>query len=426
MMGRERNSSVRTTAKIHPISVGQPLDEPTFTRLRRRAVLDGCKWDPQVGDVAVLAPFPLFMRPAEWRRLAQWAEQLSAEARAAEREILARPALLDRLGMPRPIRRVLRMASRIPPTPAAGRVERFDFHYTEDGWRISEVNSDVPGGFSEASTFTQLMAEHFPAVIAGDPIREWSCMIANAAGSRGRVALLSAHRYMEDQQIMAYLGRKLSAQGLRAFLAHPRQIAWRERRALLVSAFYNGPMDAMVRFYPGQWLARWPGLRGGKHFFVGGLTPVVNPGIAVISESKRFPLVWDQLKTPMETWRRLLPETRDPGDEHWERDESWLLKTAFCDTGETVNVREALDAKAWKALTRSVRRQPEKWVAQRRFRDILLETPLGPMQACIGVYTFDGKAAGAYARVTNRRHIDYAAMDIALLLNEREGPDRAN
>src|SRR5947207_3391973 len=36
----------------------------------------------------------------------------------------------------------------------------FDFHYTTQGWRISEANSDVPGGFSEASYFTGMMAEH--------------------------------------------------------------------------------------------------------------------------------------------------------------------------------------------------------------------------------------------------------------------------
>ncbi len=423
---RER-SLIRTTPnKVHPVWAGEMLDEMTFARLRQRAVLDGCKWDPQVGDVSVLAPFPLFMRTGDWQALARWAEQLTVEALAAEQEILGRPALLARLGLPRPILRRLRHAREVPPTPAAGRVMRFDFHYTEEGWRISEVNSDVPGGFAEASTFTQLMAAHYSGAVSGDPIYEWSRLVAKAAGPQGRVALLSAHSFMEDQQIMAYLGRKLAAMDMRAYLAHPRQITWRDGCAQLHSASHDGPVEAVVRFYPGHWLARWPRLHGWEHYFTGGLTPVANPGVAVISESKRFPLVWEELNTPLKIWRKLLPETCVPSTVNWARDDAWLVKTAFCDTGETVSIRANLEAKAWKAVARSVRWQPQKWVAQRRFRDLPLDTPLGAMKACIGVYTFDGKAAGAYARVTHRAHVDFSATDVALLLTEPETPPYAD
>ena len=46
---------------------------------------------------------------------------------------------------------------------------RFDFHFTRDGWRISEVNSDVPGGLNESSGFERLMANTLRSVrgIAG-------------------------------------------------------------------------------------------------------------------------------------------------------------------------------------------------------------------------------------------------------------------
>ena len=37
-----------------------------------------------------------------------------------------------------------------------------------------------------------------------------------------------------------------------------------------------------------------------------------NPGCAILTESKRLPLVWDQLGIALPTWKRLLPETRDP------------------------------------------------------------------------------------------------------------------
>src|SRR5882762_5842607 len=100
------------------------------------------------------------MKSSVWNLIASQAEQLAAEAIAAEEEISRRPKLLEILGLPRPLRRLL--AEKTPLSPSAGRVIRFDFHYTTEDWRISEANSDVPGGYSEASNFTSMMAEHFP------------------------------------------------------------------------------------------------------------------------------------------------------------------------------------------------------------------------------------------------------------------------
>src|SRR5256885_1703309 len=103
------------------------LDAGRFAGVRRRLVLDHCKWDPQVGDVSTLARFALVLPADEWRRLSGLAERLAAEALAAEQELLRRPDLVRRLGLPAPLLRVLTAADR-PPTPAAARVVRFDFH----------------------------------------------------------------------------------------------------------------------------------------------------------------------------------------------------------------------------------------------------------------------------------------------------------
>jgi hypothetical protein len=55
---------------------------------------------------------------------------------------------------------VLKHAGHSVPTPAAARVLRFDFHWTDQGWKISEVNSDVPGGYCEASDLPRLMVRN--------------------------------------------------------------------------------------------------------------------------------------------------------------------------------------------------------------------------------------------------------------------------
>jgi glutathionylspermidine synthase len=395
------------------------IDRADFSALRRRAVIDGCKWDPQVGDVDTLSPFPLVMKASIWRHIANLAEQLTAEATAAEDEISQRQELFAHLGLPRALRRVL--TEKAPVTPSAGRVIRFDFHFTTQGWRISEANSDVPGGYSEASHFTALMAGHFPHLrTAGSPVDIWSDTLAAAAGPSGVIALLSAPAYMEDHQVNAFLAQRLRQRGCRTHLAKPEQIRWHDSAAYLDAAWYRGPLDVIVKFYQAEWLSRLPGKCGWKYFFRGGKTRVANPAFAVISESKRFPLVWDKLATTLPTWRALLPETRDPRDAPWSRDDGWLLKTALCNAGETVSLRESMKPAEWLRTRLALRLLPGNWVAQRRFESIPVSTPIGPRHVCVGVYTVNGRTAGVYARLSEKPVINFEAVDVALLIEDDE------
>ena len=399
------------------IRAADALDPGTFRGIRRRAILEGCKWDPQVGDVTTLAPFPLVMKRSVWDQLSAWAEQLAAEAEEAEREISARPDLLRVLGLPRKLQEVL--ADGAPLSPAAGRVIRFDFHLMTEGWRISEANSDVPGGFSEASHFTEMMAEHFPELQpAGNPGEQWCDALKDVGGSGGVIALLSAPGYMEDHQVVSFLAAGLRRRGCQAHLAKPEQIRWREGHAYLDTLWHRGPLDAIVRFYQAEWISRLPECAGWRLLFRDGTTPVANSALAPITESKRFPLVWDRLSVELPTWRALLPETRDPRHVTWARDDSWLLKTAMCNTGDTVSIRELMPAQQWLQTRLSVCLRPDRWVAQERFESVPVLTPVGPRHVCVGVYTVNGRAAGAYGRVAEKPLIDFAAVDVALLLEQ--------
>jgi hypothetical protein len=394
------------------------LDAERFAAVRRRLVLDGYKWDPQVGDVSTVAPFALVLPTSASRQLAILAERLTAEAMGAETEMLHRPDLLGRLGLPRRLRRAL--ADAATPTPAPARVIRYDFHPTGHGWRISEANSDVPGGYTEASHLPRLLAEHFPGLRpAGDPAAR---LAAALAGCGRRAALLSATGYMEDQQITAYLAALLRAAGCAAYRAHPRQVAWESGVAHLRTAAYEGPLDVVFRFYQGEWLGPPTAGAGWAAYLRGGQTPVCNPGAALLTESKRFPLLWDRLAAPLPTWRALLPETREPRAVDWRRDPDWLLKTAYCNTGDTVTIRELAGPWTWRWRCLEARLWPGEWVAQRRFAAVPVRTPAGPMYPCLGVYTIDGVAAGVYGRLAPRPVIDFAAVDVAVLV----GPDAAD
>ncbi|HLX70277.1 MAG TPA: glutathionylspermidine synthase family protein [Verrucomicrobiae bacterium] len=404
----------KVESERHGLRAGTVVDAAAFSEIRRRAVLEGCKWDPQVGDVSTLARFPLVMKASVWKRLAFQVEQLASEANLAEEEISRRPELLTELGLPSALRRVL--AGEGPVTPSAGHVVRFDFHFTTDGWKISEANSDVPGGFAEGSYFTALMAEQFPQFRSvPNPGEIWSEALAAAAGS-GVIALLSAPGYMEDHQVISFLAARLREKGCNAHLAKPEQISWRDGLAHLETAWYRGPVAVIVKFYQAEWLSRLPETCGWKYFFRGGKTRVANPASAIISESKRFPLVWDRLTVGLPTWRALLPETRDPREVPWQRDDGWLVKTAFCNTGDTVSVRSAMKPRDWWWTRLSVQLNPRQWVAQRRFESVPVQTPDGPRHVCVGIYTVNGRAAGAYTRLSTTPIIDYAAVDAALLL----------
>jgi len=423
-----RSSSCTDSPHLHPLRAGPTLPPEAFAPIRRRMVLNCCKWDPQVGDVSTLAPFPLLIGRADWQQLCSTAEGLARELIAAEAELLGRPDLHRKVAVPRPLRNALAEARNRGATPAAVRTLRFDFHWTPDGWRISEVNSDVPGGFAEASELTRLFADSFgPSMnlaVPGDPAAAWADAVAVAAGG-APVALLSAPGFMEDFQVVSYMATRLVERGVAAHLAAPSQLAWAAGHASLRAAWYDGPLGAVVRFFQAEWMARLPRSCTWRPLVAGGRTPVTNPGTSVLTESKRFPLAWEHLAAALPTWRRLLPETRDPRDAPWRRDDGWLLKTAFCNTGDTVAARDLVLPQRWRAAARAAFLWPGQWVAQRRFETVPLATPSGDVHPCVGVYTIDGRACGAYTRVATRAVIDYRAIDVALLVEGdlvQEGP----
>jgi hypothetical protein len=390
-------------------------------------VLDHFKWDPQVGDVATLARFPIVLPASVANDLGKMAEALAAETAAAEWELLARPELQSHLGIPRGVRGVLGDSS-LDPTPAAARVIRFDFHPTTDGWRISEANNDVPGGYTEASSFPRLMAEHYPGCRpAGDPLTALVNAIHERYARPGRIGLLAAPGFMEDQQIVACIANAFRRRGWTTVLGRPTQVEWDNGHAKL----QRWAVDCIFRFFQGEWLSRLrttgtvvlrrttvPVVHCWQSFLRGGRTPVCNPGTALFVESKRFPLVWDELKTAMPVWRALLPETRDPRSAPWRRDTDWLLKAAFGNNGDEVADRERNTRRDWRKAAWAARLRPTQWAAQRRFDVLPVATPCGPMYPCLGVYAVNGRASGIYGRMSARPFIDYSAIDVAVLVRD--------
>jgi glutathionylspermidine synthase len=409
-----------------PYFAGKTLSPEQWIPLRTRAIFDFCKWDVQCEDHSVLSPFPLLIEPATAQLLNEMAEALARDAISAEEEILERPQLIGRLGLPPEIQKNLRTATRANSGIHALRVMRFDFHSTPDGWRISEVNADVPGGFIEASGWNSLFAEKMAGVSAPPSTSElYAEALRDAVGEGGLVALVHATAYSDDRQVMRHLARRFSEHGLRTCLLSPSHLRWLDGRAEIHANFASGCPDAIVRFFPAEWLPNLLREDSRKAYFQKTCIPVSNPGSAILLQTKIFPLIWDELLTDISTWRRLLPRTVAITDINIPPDDSWVLKPALGRVGERIGIRGVTPESDLQKIIQEAGKNQKEWVAQKRFEILPITTPSGKKYPCIGVFTIGGKAAGFYGRIADKPIITQDAQDIAVLIKAATGGTRA-
>lgn len=391
-----------------------------FAAYRRRVIFSCCKWDPQVGDSATISDHACAMAPATRAHLFGLAEKLAGETLALERALAKRPDLLRALGLGGRMAGVLARADAAH--DAHVRVMRFDFHPTADGWAVSEVNSDVPGGYAEASALPLLAASMAgggepPGDVAGAIVAAMRARV----GEGKRIAFVHATAYADDRQVMQFLADRFAAAGFEALLMAPDHLRWVDGLAHSVADEQAGPVDGVVRFFPADWLSDTPGDWRG---YFAARTPCCNPATALLSQSKRLPLVWDRLGVDAPTWRAVLPETRDPRDAPWRTDASWALKPAMGRVGEGVAWRGAADTKTWRRIARRATWRPGRWLAQRRFDSIPLEARGGARHLCVGVFTVDGRAAGMYGRLSAKPIVDQHAQDVAILMQAETVSER--
>jgi glutathionylspermidine synthase len=401
-----------------------PLSAELAAPIRRRVIFDYCKWDPQVEDASTVGDVPILLRRSQWHELVVLAERLAGEVLAAEHELIRRPELHAALALPRAIRRVL--AKRRPRSAEIARLIRFDFHHTSEGWRISEANTDVPGGLNEATGLGPLVSPHYPGSSpVGDPASAYVEAFVTRHVGVPSVALLHATAYTDDRQVMTYLAHQFARVGWQTHLVSPEHLHWHDGRAEIRSSWTCASLGAIARFFPAEWLPNLPSRCRVEHFFGGAVTPLSNPASALCTQTKRFPLVWDALATPLPTWRAMLPETRDPRHAPWRSSDEWILKPALGRVGEDIAMPGLTSEKALRVIERDVRRHPADWIAQRRFVSTAMFVNATPLYPCVGVYTVDGRVVGAYGRVAARPLIDKLACDTAVLVADDPGIESA-
>lgn len=128
-----------------------PIPKEQYEDYRLTLMFDCYKWDPQFLDHNTVARYALVITEKEHEELVRLTEQIGKETIAAEEFLNKHLELTGPLALPKSVKKEISQMSNYQPDQHI-RLMRYDFHPTVEGkWAVSEVNSDVPGGFPEGS-----------------------------------------------------------------------------------------------------------------------------------------------------------------------------------------------------------------------------------------------------------------------------------
>lgn len=395
-----------------------PIPKDKYDEYRLSLMFDCYKWDPQFLDNNTIAGYALVITRKEHEQLEKLTEELDSETRAAEVFLNNNPEYAKPLALPKKIKNEIGKMRNYEADRHI-RLMRYDFHPTMKGkWAVSEVNSDVPGGYAEASFMPGVALEllkegkywykNFGEILVN--------AISEKTGDGGRIMLVHCTCYSDDRQVMQFLGDRLKEKGFRVIYGAADHIRFKDGIAYSILDGNEGQLDAIFRFTPIEWLTeikpkRWQG-------YFDTTTVSCNHPIAIYAQTKRFPLVWNLLEQQgisMSTWRQLLPETLEVKDAKGK--EGYIYKPANGRVGEKISIKEACKDDEYKKIMADVKRHPQKYLAQKRFNSKPLTGENGEsFHVCLGSYTVEGKHAGYYARISETHRIDSGAADIPVLI----------
>jgi hypothetical protein len=365
-----------------------------------------------------LLDFPLLLKPGEWPRLARLAEDLAGEVTAAEQELFDRPDLYESLGLRASILKVLKGCRPKDRPRGFARVMRFDFYFTTEGWMFSEANPDTAGGYVEAYGPAKALAAYFPGFFPPpNPAAAYADSIGRFGGKSANVAIFHSGCRVA-RWTPEFILNELEKRGIGGVLVNPRHLRWESNRAVVSTGSRSLRPDLVIRHLLADWL---PNLRAKElwaPWFCGSRTPISNPGYSILVESKSFPVVLKELDTRLTKFCRYSPESRVPSKVPKSSESEWVFKPTFGFGGHGIGMPGVTRNGVFKRMVEEARRNPLRWVAQRRFESVPVPTERGPGHVCLGLYTVDGSAAGIFARIAGKPLIDGNAPSIAVLIPE--------
>lgn len=408
------------------------IPQDKYDEYRLTLLFDCYKWDPQFLDHNTVAKYALVLTEEEHKELALLTERLDEETRAAEEFLNNHAEYIRPLALPGSVKKEIVKMQNYEPDKHV-RLMRYDFHPTVDGkWAVSEVNSDVPGGFAESSFMPRAAIQVLSESKGGSPEsnespdEKWGFCdfakvmveaIAKKVKVGGRIMMVHCTCYSDDRQVMQFLGDRLEKAGFKVLYGAADHLHFMDHRAVSILDNNEGPVDAIFRFTPLEWLTeikpkRWQG-------YFDTTTTSCNHPVAMYAQTKRFPLVWKALEQngiSVDTWKELLPDTLEVKAAKGK--EGYIYKPACGRVGEKISIQEACVGTEYKDILKEVKRHPKRFLAQKKFISQPVKGPGGEeYHVCLGSYCVDGKHAGYYARISETPRIDSNAADIPVLIS---------
>ena len=398
------------------IAIGR-IPAESFYDYRLEQIFEGYKWDYQSGVQSTISDEVVLLDEANYSFLVKNAEKLYGETIALEAALKENKPLLLELGFSEKLVELISSSNYDPSRHI--RLMRFDFHPTTKGWQVSEVNADVPAGFQESSLHPIIAAKYFegyePTGHFGNSLlnelnnlisvdfpsveEHQRCVSKPRKYSPVKVAYIYDSHTVEDSQLLRFLGDYLQQYGYEQLHLEPNQLVWEGNSAKSVSA--------IVRHYPAEWLEFLPETNLEAYF--NSETLSANHPVAVITQSKRLPLVWDKVATDKSTWKALLPKTSAVDGKITK---NAIYKPAFGRVGEGINIPGAVSKQEDAEIRKAALANRGQWVQQLLFQSL----PIGGLHLAIGVFVINGKFAGCFARASHNPIMNFIAKELPVLV----------
>ena len=396
------------------------IPDEDYYDYRLQAMFDCYKWDPQFCDNNTLSKYVLVLTKEENNEVINLTKELDKETRAAEEYLNKNIKIAKKLALPKKIVEQISNMQSYDRTRNI-RIMRYDFHPSINSkWVVTEVNSDVPGGFAESSLLPNL-ARRF----INEPELQYSSFgekmveaINKKLNKKGTIMMVHCTCFSDDRQVMQYLGDRLEQEGYTIIYGAADHINFKEKQAYCILDNNQKNIDLIFRFTPLEWLIQIKPRRWDGYFNT--ITKSCNYPIGIYAQSKRFPFVWNDLEKTgisMKTWKNLLPETLEVKE--LKSQEGFIYKPIYGRVGERISIKEACKGDEYKKIIQDVKKHSKQYIAQKRFESLPLKGQNGEeYHVCLGSYTIEGEHAGYYARISSHPRIDSYAADIPVLIEK--------
>lgn len=397
------------------------IPESKYLDYKVDLMFDAYKWDPQFLDNNTVAKYALAITESEYEELKDLTEKIDKETIVSEEFLNNNLKLAKKLALPKKITRELKRMENYDSKKHI-RLMRYDFHpiNNDNKWAVSEVNSDVPGGFAESSLMPKKVIEVLELDKSEFRFIDFSKIIIDEICKKvspgGRIMFVHCTSFSDDRQVMQFLGDILKQKGYDVFYGAADHVRFKDKEAISVLSGNEGKIDLIFRFTPLEWIKdikpkHWDG-------YFDTITCSCNHPIAIFAQTKRFPLIWELLEKEgidLSYWKKYLPKTVEVKDV--KNDDKFIFKPACGRVGEKISIKEACRDDEYVRILKDVKKHPKMYLAQEKFESKALKADDGKeYHVCLGSYTVNGLHSGFYARISNLPRIDSNAADIPVII----------